>query len=148
EVAGAPCMYDGPESPVTQTFGLAIFQPATPAELDRIEAFFRERGAPVYHEVSPLADPTLVPLLNERGYQPFELTSLMYRPVRGGPPRSAPRNPAVRVRLVGPEEHDLWGRTAVAGWRDVIDLGESFLELMRVSAGRPDARAFLAECDG
>ncbi len=148
EVAGALCMYDGRESPVTQTFGLGMSQPATPADLNRIEAFFRERGAAVYHEVSPLADPTLVPLLNERGYQPFEFTSLMYRPVRCGPPRSAPRNPAVRVRLVGADEHDLWGRTAVAGWRDVVDLGESFLELMTVSAERPDARAFLAECDG
>src|SRR5881398_2410502 len=63
EVAGAYAMYDGPLSPVTQTFGLGLFQPATPADLDALEAFFRECGAPVYHEVSPLADLGLFAML-------------------------------------------------------------------------------------
>src|SRR5260370_40499017 len=53
EVAGAYAMYDGPASPVTQTFGLGLFAETTPADLDRIESFFQVRGAPVCHEVSP-----------------------------------------------------------------------------------------------
>jgi hypothetical protein len=83
EVGGANALFDGVASPVTQTFGLGMFQAPVAADLDRIEAFFHARGAPAYHEVSPLADPALVPLLNERGYQPFEFTSVMYRPIRG-----------------------------------------------------------------
>ena len=31
EVAGAYAMFDGPESPLTQTFGLGMFEPATDA---------------------------------------------------------------------------------------------------------------------
>jgi len=85
EVGGASAMSDGVASPVTQTFGLGVFQAPAAADLDRIEAFFHARGAPTYHEVSPLADPALVPLLNERGYQPFEFTSVMYRPIGGRP---------------------------------------------------------------
>lgn len=34
EVAGAYAMYDGPRSPVTQTFGLGLFQMPAAADLD------------------------------------------------------------------------------------------------------------------
>src|SRR4051812_48209124 len=56
EVAGAYVLFDGPESPITQTFGLGLFQAPTGGDFAAIEAFFAERGAPVFHEVSPLAD--------------------------------------------------------------------------------------------
>src|SRR5262245_45537268 len=72
EVAGTYAMFDGIDSPITQTFGLGIFENVTPAHLDTIEAFYRLRGADVHHEVSPLADPQLLGLLNERRYQPIE----------------------------------------------------------------------------
>src|SRR5262245_58187264 len=68
-VAGAYAMFDGVKSPLTQTFGLGIFNPVTPSDLEKLEEFFRLRKAPVNHEVSPLADPDLLTLLNERGYQ-------------------------------------------------------------------------------
>ena len=55
ECAGATVVFDGVESPVTQTFGLGLFDPPTSAALDTIERFFRDRGAPVHHEVSPCA---------------------------------------------------------------------------------------------
>jgi len=80
-VAGACAMFDGPSSPSTQTFGLGMFQAPTSADVDELEAFFRERGAPIFHEVSPLADAAVLPLLIGRGYQPFEFTSVLYRPI-------------------------------------------------------------------
>ena len=57
DVAGTYAMFDGVESPLTQTFGLGLFETTSNADLERIEEFFKERGAPVFHEVSPLADP-------------------------------------------------------------------------------------------
>ena len=53
EVAGAYAMYDGPTSPVTQTFGLGMFDTITRAEMETIEEFYREFDSPVFHEVSP-----------------------------------------------------------------------------------------------
>ena len=76
EVAGARSMFDGSSSPMTQTFGLGLFQPATAAALDAIEAFYAERASPVLHEVSPLADAGPPSLLSERGYRPFEFSSV------------------------------------------------------------------------
>lgn len=72
EVAGAYAMFDGVSSPLTQTFGFGMFQPVTGPDLDAIEAFYRDRGAPVLHEVSPLAGVELAALLSERGYRPVE----------------------------------------------------------------------------
>jgi hypothetical protein len=53
-VAGALAMFDGVDSPWTQTFGLGLFQLPSAAEMTVIEDFFRDRGARVFHEVSPL----------------------------------------------------------------------------------------------
>src|SRR4051812_41116890 len=54
-IAGADVVFDGPESPVTQTFGLGMQESPTPEDLDRIEQFFVTRGAVPHHEVSPFA---------------------------------------------------------------------------------------------
>jgi hypothetical protein len=146
EVAGAYAMFDGIESPLTQTFGLGLFETTSDADLERIEEFFTERGAPVYHEVSPLAEPTTFTLLNERGYEPFEFTSVMFRPLRAG--AEARRDSGVSVRMAGPDEHELWARTAARGWSEFEGLGDFILGLSRVNARRAEALSFLAELDG
>ena len=145
EVAGAYAMYDGPRSPCTQTFGLGIFQSPRAAELDRIECFFRERGAPVFHEVSPLADPALLGVLNGRGYRPMALTSVMCLALKDRVPAG---RGVIQVRLAGETEHELWARTAAEGWREAEGIGDLIGGLMRVVAERRDAADFLAMLDG
>jgi hypothetical protein len=147
EVAGTYAMYDGVSSPLTQTFGLGLFDPVTAAELDRIEEFFQRRGAPVFHEVSPLADPQLLPLLGERGYRPIELSSVMFRPVGEDLP-VRPGNEEVRVRIAGPDEWELWARTAAQGWNEFPELSELMYGLGEVTVKRSDGVCFLAELNG
>ena len=77
EIGGAYAMFDGVESPLTQTFGLGVFEEITGAEIERLEEFFKKHDAPVFHEVCPLADFSLLELLNRRGYQPAELSSVL-----------------------------------------------------------------------
>jgi Acetyltransferase (GNAT) domain len=169
EVGGTYAMYDGPSSPVTQTFGLGLFQAPTTDDFDRLERFFFERTAPADHEVSPQADPATLALLVERGYRPIEFTSVMFRPVAAHPPgdlgtwglgdypkRASPSvpesasplvpSPDVRVRVIGADEADVWAKTASAGW-GAAD-GDFMLDVARVNAGAPDGHLFLAELDG
>ena len=146
EVAGAYAMYDGPASPCTQTFGLGLFRVPSPGDMERIESFFRDRGAPVLHEVSPLADKALLPVLDERGYRPVELSSVMFLPLAGRP-GVAPRA-GLEVRVVGAGERDLWARTAAEGWRELAEFSDLMLELMQATAARQDGAAFLVELDG
>jgi hypothetical protein len=141
-------MYDGPGSPVTQTFGLGISQPVTGPRLDEIENFFRVRGAEIFHEVCPLADPSAMALLNERGYQPIEFTSVMYRPISKDLRLAASRNERIQVRLTRPDEQELWAQTAARGWSEMSELEDFFKELGKVSANRVAALSFLAELEG
>jgi GNAT superfamily N-acetyltransferase len=147
EVAGAYATFDGAESPITQTFCLGMFAAPTEEDFARIEEFFRERGAQVFHEVSPLADPALLELLNGRGYQPVEFTSVMFRPIGTGARFAESRGEDIRVRIVGDGEHELWAQTSARGWSE-SGFGDFMLGLARVGAERADALPFLAELDG
>src|SRR4051795_3063938 len=121
EIAGAYAMFDGPESPMTQTFGLGLFEAPASDALTAIERFYEERGAPAFHEVSPLADMQTFALLNARGYEPFEFTSVMYRAIgeagQAGRTDHGASNHIV-VRRAGPEDADVYARTAAEGWRE------------------------------
>lgn len=112
EVAGVYAMFDGAESPLTQTFGLGVCSEITNVELDEIEAFFKRRNAPVFHEVSPMADASLLGLLNERGYHPVELTSIMFRALDAEDEICLPKNQRIRTRIIGADEIDIFAKTA------------------------------------
>jgi GNAT superfamily N-acetyltransferase len=141
-------MFDGPSSPVTQTFGLGMYQPLTSSDLDEIEEFFRARGAEIFHEVCPLADASVLALLNERGYQPIEFTSVLYRPIQKDLKLTASRNERIQVRRTQDGEQELWARTATKGWSEFKELADFLDEVGRVSAKRTGALSFLAELDG
>jgi GNAT superfamily N-acetyltransferase len=148
EVAGAYAMFDTVASPVTQTFGLGMFEPVTSDEMDKIEEFYHQRGAPVFHEVSPLADPGLLTLLNERGYRPIELTSVLYRPIDRDLSLSVSRNERIVVRPVREGEQDLWARITAEGWSELPELTDFLLEIGQISSQRAGGTSFFAELDG
>jgi GNAT superfamily N-acetyltransferase len=146
ECGGAYAVFDQIGSPVTQTFGLGIFEELSAASLDVIERFFRDRGAEVLHEVSPLAGLSALNLLCERGYRPVEISSVLYRPVE----RAAAKDPGnIRVRLAGPEEAQLWSDISARGWTHEHPELLGFLQLtVAIAAGREQSLCFLAELDG
>ena len=148
DVAGVYAMFDGPESPCTQTFGLGLFEEITAVELELLETFFRERDAPIFHEVSPMADPSLMGLLSERGYAPLELTSVMYRPLDSHVP-APPSRAELTTRVIEEDEAELWARTTAKGWSTEMDGLEDFmLGFGRISARCQGAFPFLAELRG
>ncbi len=115
-MGGAYAMYDGTESPLTQTFGLGMFKDATSEHLEQLEAFFIDRGAPVFHEVSPMADQSILSLLGERGYRPIELTTVMCRELTETSDETAALSPELNTRVIEPGEHDLWAKTSATAW--------------------------------
>ena len=115
DVCGTYAMFDGPDSPITQTFGLGLFAEPSADDLDRLEAFFQERGAPVSHEVSPLAGVPVVQMLSRRGYRPIEFTSVMFMPL-GRPLPFTPKD-AAAARCAGASHHERRGGSVVGGCR-------------------------------
>ena len=147
EVAGAYAMFDGIDSPITQTFGLGVYDPVTPEVLDRIEQFFEQRGAPVFHEVSPLAGPSTLGLLTARGYRPIELSSVLYRPIDEATEIEG-ASADVTVRQTGREEWRVWAETSTRGWSEFPEYAPLMAELSEIGARRPGALTFLAERGG
>lgn len=145
ERAGAFAMFDGVGSPLTQTFALGVF--ATPSEDDlaAIERFYEERGAEVFHEVSPLAPPETMALLVARDYRPVELTTIMFRELNGELP---PARADVQTRIAGPDEVELWAETAAEGWSEYAELSTFMHNMARTSAASHGVTSFFAELDG
>jgi GNAT superfamily N-acetyltransferase len=147
EVAGAYAMFDGPASPVTQTFGLGLCAEPTAADLDRLETFFQERGAPVCHEVSPLAGVPVADLLSRRGYRPVEFTSVMYKPLPPADGSPGRPNPRLRTRLMQEGEQELWSRISARGWGEHPEWTDFLLRVGRVLASCEGSFNFFAHLD-
>src|SRR5262245_6055953 len=113
DVSGTYAMFDGVGSPLSQTFGFGLFASPTAEDLTTIEQFFLDRGAEVFHEVSPLADPSVLALLGERGYRPIELTSVMHMALGNATPAMVRRAPSasLTVRRTQPGDEHAWAET-------------------------------------
>lgn len=147
EVAGAYAMLDAPGSPLSQTFGLGVFQSISAEELNRLEDFFLSNGAAVCHEVCPLADMSVFTLIKERGYQPIEFSNVLYRPISPDLRLHATRNERINVRVTGKDEVELWAETSFEGWSEFPEYADFFRDLAKVSA-RLKGPSFLAELEG
>ncbi|HEY2016985.1 MAG TPA: GNAT family N-acetyltransferase [Bryobacteraceae bacterium] len=149
EIAGAYAMFDGPVSPVTQTFGLGLFAEPTGADLERLESFFLEKGAPVCHEVSPLAGVRISDVLARRGYRPIEFTSVMYRALTTvASPAAAGSNSRLKTRLMVEGEEEVWSQASAHGWGEDSEFTPFVLDLGQVVAFSTGSFCFLAELDG
>ncbi len=148
EVAGTYAMFDGPDSPCTQTFGLGIHGEPTEADLESLESFFIERGAAVVHEVAPLLSPTLLALLNSRHYHPIEFTNVMCRHIGPNVPIPSSRNPELEVFAATSADGESWAQTSASGWSEHPDVMQFILGLARNYVDTQGVTAMFAQLDG
>jgi GNAT superfamily N-acetyltransferase len=146
DFAGTYAIFDGVDSPLTQTFGLGLFEAATPELLSGIEAFFEQRGAPVMHEVSPLAGIATFELLAERGYRPIELSTVLVQRLAEPAPLAAP--PGMRVCVLERHQREAWIDTAVAGWSDDPENARIIGAIAERASANDAMLHFLVEHDG
>jgi len=160
EVGGVRAMFDGAESPCTQTFGLGVFDDPTDRQLGEVESFFTTRGAPVFHEVSPMADPSTISLLNSRGYRPIEMSTVLFRELEFGVPPSGGEESRLKAgfktniktnietRIIDDNEADLWAATSAVGWSTEMEgLADFMFSFGRISARTEGGYPFLAELE-
>ena len=144
ESAGAIAVYDGPDSPLTQTFCLGLFEEASNSALDQIESFFFDRKAAVVHEVSPLAGIPLADCLCARGYRPVEYSSVLVQTIE--PLQRSPLPDGVSVRIVDQSEAALWTDISARGWAaDSPALLDFIRQFGRLAFAVPENTCFLAE---
>jgi len=147
DVDGTYAMFDGRGSPMTQSFGLGLFAEATDGAMEQLEAFFRERGADVHHETSPLAGAALFAKLADRGYRPIEVSTVLVQALgemRGaGEARAA--KPGPRVRVVEAEDRERWIETSVAGWAAHAEYIDFMRGIATLTFATPETMKFIAE---
>jgi len=146
ECAGAYAVFDGVDSPVTQSFGLGIFEEPTAESMEAMERFFFDRGAAAMHEVCPLAGVATIDLLCSRGYRPLEISSVLYQPIEA---QQLGDDGAITVRKIGAEEAPLWAKINARGWAHDHPELQAFLENFGgLIAAREQSVCFLAEIGG
>lgn len=139
-VAGGFAAFAGANSPLTRAVGLGLNGPVTAAEVDRMEAFYRERGAAVTIDLCPLADASLLELLARRGYRLTEFNTVLVRPLTPG--RRFPDDP--KIWKAPPVDADLWARTAASGFFEHPELTPEELEVGMALFRSGMATCFLA----
>jgi GNAT superfamily N-acetyltransferase len=149
DVDGTYAMFDGVDSPLTQSFGLGLFAPASDAALDTLEGFFRSRGADVHHEVSPMAGSAPLSILPAREYVPVELTTVLYKPLTGVQlADSSPAPGAPVARAIGRDQMDAWVEASAQGWSESPELSNFMREFGAVSAISRGMTCYVAEIAG
>ena len=111
DVAGGCAVFVGAESPLSHAVGIGLEGPVPESELDRLEAFFRSRGAKVSIELCPLADPRMLETLGKRGYCITEFNNVLVKRLAGTTVVLTPR-----VRLALADETDKWSHTVGMGF--------------------------------
>jgi len=145
-VAGVYAAFDGPSSPMTQTFGLGVDMRPTEQTLESLEEFFSSRGVQSTHEVCDCCAPGTPSLLEARGYEPIEPSVVLLRSTAHRPTASSPD---VSVRLVDPSDGARWADVCAPGWStESPELGEFVRAVGQVLSQADGARLFIAEIEG
>ncbi len=146
ECGGALLTFDGIEGPTTQSFGLGLFAELTESVLEEAEAFFFTRGTAAMHEICPLAGPAALQLLCARGYQPVEISNVLFLPIEERADAPAGN---VSVRVIGGDEAALWTDISTRGWTHEHPELEDFMrQTCGLLVSREGSPCFLAEVDG
>ena len=146
EIAGGIAVYAGVDSPVTQALGVGLHGNVDDPELDRLENFFRSRGAATAIELCPLAGLPLYELLAKREYRLVEVSNVFFREL--APADEFPSLPGVVVREVGPDNAKLFIDTVAKGFAEVAPITPALLEVMDGFVHSEGHHVFLAYVDG
>ena len=148
-VAGGLASFAGIDSPVTQAFGLGLNAPVTESDMAGMEEFYRAHGSPVNIETCPLADPSLLKLLNERGYRPIEYSNVLTRELTDDDTRARPDpSSKVRVRRPAQDEAESYSLVVAKSFFENTDISPEFLSIFTSCFHAAGAFFFLAEVDG
>jgi GNAT superfamily N-acetyltransferase len=149
EAGGGIAAFAGVHSPITQAIGVGLGEPVSHADLDRLEEFFRSRGAAVALEICPLVDLSLYQTLAKRGYQLAEVSNVLVRDLNSSTAGEFEgKSPEVKVRPIASHEGDLWTLTVAQGFAEHFPVTQSMLDVMIGFFHRENACSFLAFVGG
>ena len=146
-VAGGIATFTGIDSPISQIIGAGL-DPDTPeSELDRLEDFFRNRGASAILELSSFAAPSFVEMLNRRGYTVVEFSHVLCRKCERSdkfPPASGEISIRELAAELRPDEARLYTHVVSTGFAESLPITQDLLDVVEGFSHDPLGRCFLA----
>jgi GNAT superfamily N-acetyltransferase len=144
-VAGGYAVYCGQRSPLSYTYGLGMAGPVSVSDVHAVEAFYGERSLPTHLRLCPLADPSLVHVLAERGYSAHEFMSVHVQRV-GAAAEPQGKDPGFHIRVATPDQAAQWFELSGAGGDWAEPNGVGFMVVRCIQ--KPGSRLYLAWRDG
>lgn len=150
-VAGGIATFTGIDSPISQVIGAGLDASISEGELDRLEDFFRTRGAPAILELSSFAAPSFVEMLNRRGYTVVEFSHVLCRKCERSekfPPASGEIAIRELTSQMHPEEARLYTEVVSKGFAESLPITQDLLDVIEGFCYDANGRCFLASIDG
>lgn len=145
ELGGVIAIFDGPDSPMTQTFGLGLVTAATADQLAQLEAFFTARDAATQHEVSPFAGVETLARLVARGYLPSELSTVLVLEIPDAPLPPSP----LQTRVIDPAvDGEAWVETSISGWAAEGSVADFIRTIAAANLKNPSMTHYVVEDQG
>jgi ribosomal protein S18 acetylase RimI-like enzyme len=146
EACGGHMSFCGLGSPIGRAVGMGLDRPFTPADVDRIEDFYREHKAPAQVDLCPLHEPAVFEMFKERGYAIAELNNVLYRKLEHGEMFPVPSDGCEIRRSFAEEAAEAGSIVESAFFPDGAP--EAFRGLIAPFYQMEDALPFVASVDG
>ncbi len=148
EIGGGWAISVGTGSPLNKATGLGLHGPVMAAELDRVEEFLRPRGGRVVIDLCPIADQSLIDLLQARGYTAAEFENVLVLAMNAGLPPEDGYGRDVEVRPARADEAELWARIVGQGFSGDQPVSDEMVRFGLSFFGAGRAQPYLAFVDG
>ena len=146
-INGGHMIFAGVGSLIGRAVGLGFDGPVSTADLDRLEEFYRSRGAPAQVDVCPLTDAKLMEMVKERGYGLFELNNVLYRRL-GGDEVTGPTPAGTAIRAGRAEEAGVFCGILQSSFFPKGDAPADFGAMVTPLFQMEGALTFVAEMEG
>lgn len=152
EHAGGCLAFSGPDVPLTRAVGVGTMGPIGEDDLERVEAFYKSRNAPVRFVISERTDTRVAGMLKTRGYESSSYMQNWWLPLEG--PAAFEESESIEVIPAGLDHSEEWVRTVAAGFEeedlpvDEKQLPSRMLDTFYCLGFADGARPFLAKYKG
>jgi hypothetical protein len=139
--AGGAAVFAGVGSPMTHAIGIGLEGDVPVCELQRLEAFFRDRGSACVVDLCPLAHPSVLFYFQSQAYRLAECNNVMVRAVSPDEPFEV--HPAVHP--IGESQYPEWSSVVCRAFSEQMPVTAEAIAMM--SATCKASQCWLAVTD-
>jgi GNAT superfamily N-acetyltransferase len=147
ELAGACSLHAGANSVIGRAKGFGMSGEITRDQLDLFERFHAERGSRLSIYLCPLADPSALRVLGERGYAADSFVNVLALSLRDAAEFGSSES-GVGVEKIGENQADCWSELVARAFSEGLAHDRDLARTTRIYARYPSGACFFARKTG